>query len=790
MDVSTYFASAYDLASVEDSATFIQSTVTDSDVYTGKFKRVPNTMLGWRLDLATGPAAVWVKLNATACAAVRCRLYQSGGRGKPVSKARRMYLESGRAGEKAAKWASDSEDLVEVETHPVLDALNAPNAWQAGHSFTWQRYWLREATGNAFVFVDHEAERPTLHNMNPRWVQIVPSRSMLIEAYRYGREDSIVQSFTPDQVCHYRLYDGEDPYHGATWVTDVAEAIQVLKANYAHQERFIRSGMLPPFALKISPTATEQQVEEIRRELRRHHSGLSKWTEPLLMRNADVVMMPAEPNKYQTLEQLEAFRRDIRNAAGVPESMADVNDANVASATVGYDQQYLGTTIAPRVQRMCADDTVYLLPHFGVEPGDMFFAPDEIVLADDAAMLERHRAAVGGPWMLANEARREWGQEELPEFSKVSEPVANEAEEPEEPEETEATPEPEAPSTPDAPEAPLPQALNGAHVTAALEVVTRVANGEIPRDAGVAMLREFFGLDQTKAESIMGSAGTGAATTPNVNPAVAEPAPNPEPETPVAKAFDWLDFPCGCVAHKSVSAVNLTPKVETAASALEAKVRDWFAEYGGQATVTGNGAVMMSTEARSALEAILRPALLEVLRAGVMDNGGDAPDGFTPKVPESYVVRLASKVTESTQNALTAAIRSGVEEGLGLNELQQRVSAAASDLSGEASYRIARTEGAYASEEARQQLDIANGATHHEWDLAAGGCAVCAEFEATYGTVRPITEPYAVAGTSFEYVDEGGTTRTFTVWRDVTHPPLHPQCRCTDKTVEVKRALD
>lgn len=49
--------------------------------------------------------------------------------------------------------------------------------------------------------------------------------------------------------------------------------------------------------------------------------------------------------------------------------------------------------------------------------------------------------------------------------------------------------------------------LNGAQVSAATDIVKSVAAGELPRDAGVAMIQMFFNLTKDKAEMIMGSAG-------------------------------------------------------------------------------------------------------------------------------------------------------------------------------------------------------------------------------------------------------------------------------------------
>jgi len=52
--------------------------------------------------------------------------------------------------------------------------------------------------------------------------------------------------------------------------------------------------------------------------------------------------------------------------------------------------------------------------------------------------------------------------------------------------------------------------LNGAQVTAAVEIVSEVATGRLPRESGVHMLMMFFNLSAEEAESVMGTAGTNA----------------------------------------------------------------------------------------------------------------------------------------------------------------------------------------------------------------------------------------------------------------------------------------
>ncbi len=60
--------------------------------------------------------------------------------------------------------------------------------------------------------------------------------------------------------------------------------------------------------------------------------------------------------------------------------------------------------------------------------------------------------------------------------------------------------------------------LNGAQVSAAVDIVAKVVLGELPRDSGIAMLEMFFNLTTEAAKKVMGSAGTPKPTTPNPTP--------------------------------------------------------------------------------------------------------------------------------------------------------------------------------------------------------------------------------------------------------------------------------
>lgn len=74
---------------------------------------------------------------------------------------------------------------------------------------------------------------------------------------------------------------------------------------------------------------------------------------------------------------------------------------------------------------------------------------------------------------------------------------------------------------------------NGAQAQAAVDIVAQVAAGTLPRDSGHGLLQVLFGMTADQADLVLGSAGKGTATTPNVNPAASATDPSPAIDAPV-----------------------------------------------------------------------------------------------------------------------------------------------------------------------------------------------------------------------------------------------------------------
>jgi len=194
--------------------------------------------------------------------------------------------------------------------------------------------------------------------------------------------------------------------------------------------------------------------------------------------------------------------------------------------------------------------------------------------------------------------------------------------------------------------------LNGAQITAATAIVTAVATGAIPRDAGIGQLTILFNLNPEQAESIMGSAGTSTPTTPNPNPAAdTKPASNtPQDDKQKDAARSAFASAVARMIHKEVSEIRSAAKEPS-------KFLRWLDKFYGNWPIKLNAGLTPAIEACRALGVSLtltgaveghcersRSALLEL--AGKA-NASDLAEGidremevWQSELPDRLVTRI------------------------------------------------------------------------------------------------------------------------------------------------------
>lgn len=463
-----------------------------------------------------GTAASACALNATVCAGQRMRVFRpTRGKsklypGRQVSKSLREYLTGEgrqRPSVKTMRAASQAGEFEEVTDCPFLDVMNDPDPNLTGQSFIHAMYWLHEMTGAAFAAVERYGTQDpiALHWIPSQYVVVVPSRSSMIGSYRVGRNAAEHLELQRESMQYIRMIPHPArPWEAWSWVRQCANELDCEAAAMETEMRRWLNGGVPGGVLEVDPTATPEQYKQIK-EL--NNAGLNgvfnagKW---LYTYRLKVVEYQGKIHEMGYIQGQERIERVVHRHAQIPETIWKLADSNRASAAAG-NPQYAELTIRPRIDAFAAHFTENLLPMFAGTDG-WFVAYDNPVREDEIQQSERSTKLFQAGVINRNEARAMAGVEADPTpagdaYATPATPLMLGAM-PATAKPGEAQAKPEADATPEAGANPVAgaagatdvqaTALNGAQVTALLDIADRVATGQLPLANAQAIARAAF----------------------------------------------------------------------------------------------------------------------------------------------------------------------------------------------------------------------------------------------------------------------------------------------------------
>lgn len=433
------------------------------------------------------------------------------------------------------------------DNHPLQKLLNYP-----GGKITSRQLRARFAVdflgyGNALFQIQrggaNGAGRITaLRAINPEALQSVwvdadgdPAR------YDYSDWSGIVRNAPVEDVLHFRDLDMPRPYYpdvfgyprGATAIQSIVADNEA--TNYVRQ--VVTNDGTPTFAVMLSDEATADDALSMQQRYSARVVERGKRGAPAFFGAVkDIKPLGFTLNDLEFPDLRRVSREDICAAFGVDPRMIGIGSASSDAGLSGIQYQeararLVQHTIEPMLVVFEDEINNWLAPEFG----DVYVAYDANVLRDlvenDETTSTRIRAEFNSSLRTFEESRRALKLSPLPEpnESLLMTPAASivpavvavaPALSAEDEAALNAAPiaAPVAGDVPPSGEIQTTEAsvLNGAQIASAKDIVLAVAAGQMPRDAGVAMLKVFFNLASDVAETLMGSAGTGAATTPNV----------------------------------------------------------------------------------------------------------------------------------------------------------------------------------------------------------------------------------------------------------------------------------
>jgi hypothetical protein len=322
---------------------------------------------------------------------------------------------SGVRGAKAMQ-ANAAEDIEQVTEHPVLDLLHDPDPSTTYCDFMTLVYWYREVTGKAYIWVG--GEKPVgLFLLHPQYTKPIVKKGIGIEEFLYGRDNLTPMRVPASQVVVTRyMPDPFAPWDGVSWVNSIEQYADMENAAVMSEvQRWKNSGQYG-MIVKAPASYNDQQLKQLESSLRGKGGPLAAGR-ALIVRDLEVVEAGSKPHEMNYLEGLEQAERAIYRAAGVPEAIWKLNDANLASASAA--DPIWQRNIYERQQRVAQDLTEWLLPMFGIEPGTMWFAYDNP--SQDDVELQTNRMAAGftNGAVYLNEYRQALGLNPLPDEQNV-----------------------------------------------------------------------------------------------------------------------------------------------------------------------------------------------------------------------------------------------------------------------------------------------------------------------------------------------------------------------------------
>ena len=369
------------------------------------------------------------------------------------------------------------------------------------------------------------------------------------------------------------------------------------------------------------------------------------------------------------------IERRIWAAFGLPESEVRMNDANLASSLTG-STQYLRQTIKPAIDSVADLLTKELLPKFGADPGEMWFAYDNCVPSDETGEANRLVALVNARILTTNEARAELNREPIEGGDEFPEPTSAFGQMPPQDSQSQSDSEMES------------EDGQGAETTDAEDAGTSA--GEMGTKA-YADRRHLHTKDKD------------------------EYAPNVGDEQ-IAAMQRMTESLKEVFLRQPVDVRGETIVLPGLEQELAAAIRPY---------------------ARQFLQAGVRWGYRELSAAGVSSPFEVTPVRAMEFL-NSYTISLSRGLSDTTQADLKSALSTGLGAGESLAQLNARVAGALQESAGWRAERIARTETVRSYVEGSRLAYRDNGIEKERFILSAEPCPQCVEAAAMYREPQPI----------------------------------------------------
>lgn len=263
----------------------------------------------------------------------------------------------------------------EVESHPLLDLLDKPNAETTKTDFIYQLQSHKKLSGDAFIVKLRNGQQVTgLRLLPPDKVELnlqppTESDPTVIMSYHYvdsidGHKVDI--TYDPKDIIHIKKPNPSNPFRGLGAVEALADDIDLDNMTIETTKKFFTNGAITNFVLSTDAKVTEEQLKRLRAEMRADYGGPSNAYKAMILGGGLKPVDVSYTNKeMQFLEQLAWYRDKIMYGFGnTKASLGMIDDVNRASHE-GSIIEWQRNTVDPDMQSIVNAFNEFLVPEFG-----------------------------------------------------------------------------------------------------------------------------------------------------------------------------------------------------------------------------------------------------------------------------------------------------------------------------------------------------------------------------------------------------------------------------------------
>ncbi|HTN60738.1 MAG TPA: phage portal protein, partial [Devosia sp.] len=268
----------------------------------------------------------------------------------------------------------------EIENHPILDLLNAPNPLSDGAALLEAWYSHIRLSGNGYLeAVDGLGGRAVeLYVHRPERMKVVPGPDGWPMAYDYtvgGLTKRFPVDFDrPDNpILHVRAFHPLDDWYGMSPLDPAAWSIDTHTGAGSYSTALLRNSATPSGALVMMPdkdgragSLDDTQFKRLKEELESAYQGARNAGKPMVLEGGlDWRQFGMTMDQLQFIETKRDAAREIATAFGVPPMLLGIPGDNTFANYQEANRTLWRQTIIPTAMRGARALTNWLGPRYG-----------------------------------------------------------------------------------------------------------------------------------------------------------------------------------------------------------------------------------------------------------------------------------------------------------------------------------------------------------------------------------------------------------------------------------------